>query len=155
MARNPLWRLQTCGNTHRRAHSLHTHMPNQISFPAKLWPCSVLKRRLNREGASPSTLVPHFFRITCLQCSLTCFPLDSLGFSHMSDWLWVPTFCPGQGQSQPGELIPNLLRKVPELSSHSVSLGWETRLPLTQSCAATCYFHRHLKQKRRGLTLTK
>lgn len=74
----------------------------------------------------------------------------------MSEWFWVPTFCPGQGQSQPGEFIPNLLRKAPELASHSVSLGWETRLPLivVDNGATTCYFQRHLKLKRRGLTLT-
>lgn len=125
-------------------------MPNQISFPAKLWPCSVLKRRHNREGASPSTLVPHFFRITSLQRFLTCFPLDSSGFSHMSEWLWVPTFCPGQGQSQPGEFIPNSLRKVPELASHSVSLGWETWLPLTELCSYLLFLQALEAKKKRS-----
>lgn len=125
-------------------------MPNQISFPAKLWPCSVLKRRHNREGASPSTLVPHFFRITSLQRFLTCFPLDSSGFSHMSEWLWVPTFCPGQGQSQPGEFVPNSLRKVPELTSHSVSLGWETWLPLTELCSYLLFLQALEAKKKRS-----
>lgn len=147
MEASDLWKYP-----HKSSLSTYPHA-YQISFSAKLWPRGVLKRRLNREGAAPFTLVPHFFGISSTQCSLTCFPLDSAGFPHMSEWLWVPTFCPGQGQSQPGEFIPNLLRKAPELASRSVSLGWETRLPLIQNRAATCYFHRHLKLKRRGLIL--